>query len=215
MAIAFDATTNGGLANPGTSLTFSHTVTGSNPILFVNVVGSNSTDNITGATYNGVSMSLVGKIQTFTERWVYLFVLVGPATGANNVVVSSSPADVIAPDATSYTGAAQSGQPDAFSTKSSSGGLFTDAVTVVAANCWIVWSVRSDQSGQAPFSGAVTTQRQSSLNVYYADSNGTVGTGSQSSTYGTSDGNWGGVMASFAPAVAVSIPPMLTLLGVR
>jgi hypothetical protein len=60
MAIAVDATSQDHSAT-ATSLTFSHTCSGSNRILFVGIVGDITTDTVTGVTYAGVSMTLVGK----------------------------------------------------------------------------------------------------------------------------------------------------------
>lgn len=56
MAIAFDATTTSSLGSAVTSITFSHTCTGSNRILFV-CTANNGGANVTGVTYNGVAMT--------------------------------------------------------------------------------------------------------------------------------------------------------------
>lgn len=197
MAIALDNSTNGGLVNPGTSLTYAHTVSGSNRILFVSVFGD-TTDKITGVTYNGVSMTLVGKTVKSPDRYVYLFYLIAPATGTNNVVVSASSSIAICSHAVSYTGAAQTGQPDSSITGTAATSL-TLTTTVVASNCWLVGAWRTNVTTGTAGTGA--TQRQGSNGLYTADSNGVVGTGSQSMTYNTAGSNgYSGVMASFAPA---------------
>jgi len=103
MAIAFDATTDGGNTT-ATSLTYSHTCTGSNRILFVSVIGAIGSDNVTGATYAGAAMTLVDK--QASARSTYLFYLIAPATGANNVVVSAGSSSFIWSAAAPYPWAA-------------------------------------------------------------------------------------------------------------
>jgi len=210
--IARDTSVNGGLVNPGTSLTWSHTCTGSNLILFASAFGDFS-DVITGATYAGVSMTLVGKVKGGNDRWCYLFVLVGPSSGANNVVVSASSSVAIDGQSASYTGALQSGQPDSSNTKGQNTTSFTISTTVVASNCWLIGAFR-DGSATA---GAGANQLQGSNGLFTADSNGTVPTGSQSMTYTNGSGaDFGGVLASFAPAAGGGGTPshLLSSLGV-
>lgn len=85
------ASSNG--ATSGTSLSWSHTCTGSNRVLLVWVaVLENSFDNsITGVTYNGVAMTqLDGGMSTEENTGARgaLFGLVGPATGSHTVTVN-------------------------------------------------------------------------------------------------------------------------------
>ena len=107
MAIALDVGTSGGNNGGGTSHTYSHTCTGSNLILFVGVSTNSSSDLITGVTYNSVAMTLVDKQAGTSTNYSYLFYLINPATGANNVVVSASSSTTIYSGAVSYTGAKQ------------------------------------------------------------------------------------------------------------
>lgn len=180
MAIAFDASVYGSFVNPSTSLTWSHTVTGTDPVLFVGVQ-SDFSDNITGATYNAVAMTLVGKGAGTSDRWAYLFVLPAAATGAHNVVVSGSSA-YITGYSSSYTGGHQTTPIDSFSvTTTGSADPLTGTTTVVAANCWLIGTGRSVVSPVA--AGASTTARAQETDFNSGgmyDSNGTVGTGSQS-----------------------------------
>ena len=92
MAIAFDAVTGYTLSGT-TSDTFAHTVTGANTILWVCAqTGSAGTPAISGVTYNGVSMTAAASsgVQTGSNanQRIFLYYLVGPATGAHNVVIS-------------------------------------------------------------------------------------------------------------------------------
>lgn len=215
MAIALDTSTDGGLVNPATSITYAHTCTGSNLILFVSAFGDVTNDVVTGATYNGVSMSLVGKALPTgaADRWVYLWVLVNPATGTHNVVVSASASIAIDSDAVSYTGAKQSGQPDASNTGANNQNSITISVTTVADNCWLVGGFRASTTGATPGTG--TTQRQGSSGLYTADSNGAkTPAGSYSLIYNNGNSNFAGVVASIAPATGTTTTyRRLALLG--
>ena len=116
MPIALDAGTGRNLAVAANSLTYSHTCTGSNGLLLVHAT-TNTTDDVTGITYAGAAMTQVTKIQTPSGRWNYLFYKLGPATGANNVVISTSDTpDLILSYSASYTGVSQSGFPDSSNT---------------------------------------------------------------------------------------------------
>lgn len=142
--IALDTSTDGGTGT--TSLTFSHTCTGSNLILFVAADGNQTAGGnvLTGITYNGVAMTQVtGSPIAKAGRWFYLFYLVGPATGAHNVVISNPGSDYTAGSAVSYTGALQSGQPDATNTSQANGVTHnTVTVTTIKDNCWVVAASR-------------------------------------------------------------------------
>jgi hypothetical protein len=164
MAIAFDAATDGGVVT-ATSLTWSHTCTGSNLILLVGFNGSSAggTDDITGVTYNGVSMTLAAKKDpTGGDRILYVYYLIGPATGAHNVVISASSSHNLSGGAVSYTGALQSGQPDNTTTNvevSSSSKTLTTSLTTVADNCWTVLLEGCYDASAGPTAGTGATRR--------------------------------------------------------
>jgi hypothetical protein len=154
MAIAFDAASVG-TSTTSTTQTWSHTCTGDNRILFV-AGGIPTNDTITGVTYAGVAMTKISGLQN--GRWNYLWYLIAPATGANNIVVTTSASDILRSVAASYTGVKQSGVPDATAEGNYSTGANADAtqsVTTVADNCWIVAMGSGVQIG----AGASTTQR--------------------------------------------------------
>ena len=202
MAIATDAFTNGG-STTGTSHTFSHTCTGANRILFVQVEIENATDVITGVTYNGVAMTLVqSQANTSPSEVNTLWVLVAPATGANNVVVSTSSSVSIGAIAASYTGAAQTGQPDASGKKTSQATSSTLSVTTIADNCWMVSCVQADAG--LPTAGTGITARVDESNASFGDSNGVITPPGSNSMTWNAGGTWhlNHINASFAPAVA-------------
>lgn len=208
MAIAVDATSSG-IANVGTTHTFSFTCgSGANRILFVATYRNAGTDTVSGVTYNGVAMTVVNQ-KVFGGNNIYLWYLVNPASGANNVVVTTTSSLFCASCCVSYTGASQTGVPDSSNTNSaiSASGL-TCSSTVVAANCWLV-EAEGNTSGGAPTAGAGSFIRITGTNiaVQIVDSNGTVSTGSQSLIVtGDSSRDYGGVIASFAPAAATTSP---------
>jgi hypothetical protein len=76
--------------------TVSITVSGSNTYLMVWITGDVTSDLITGVTYNGTSMTQLAKDHT-AVRWGYLYGLVNPTTGANNLVISASGSQFIRP----------------------------------------------------------------------------------------------------------------------
>ena len=212
MAIAFDAVTDGGFGTvAGTTKTFAHTCTGSDRILFVATAGgSGFTDDITGVTYNTVAMTLVNKVKIPGDRYIYLWYLIAPATGSNNVVVTTSTSGgFVGASATSYTGAKQSGQPDANTTNTVTGNSLTGTLTTIADNCWTV--LAGEQNGATPTAGTGSTLRTTSQNPELFDSNGAITpAGSTSMTITGSSGNGMAlVMASFAPAVSASAQPAI------
>jgi hypothetical protein len=224
MAIAFDAAATSS-ALGASSLTYSHTCTGSNLILWVSagVNSADASDHVTGVTYNGVAMTrAVASINAVAnEDPVYLYYLVAPATGAHNVVVSLNASKDVYSVASSYTGAAQTGQPDA--TTSGATGLGTAnslsmSLTVVASGCWVISAATDEQSGSpSAGTGLSSTRSSQTFESVTADTNGTVSTGSYSVTWNRAIPSLiGAVAASFAPVAAVggTTPRLRSLLGV-
>lgn len=202
-------------ASAATSLTYSHTCSGTNRIL---IVGIGSDDNpgdgdiVTGVTYNGVAMTQIVKRitdnATFTNRYAYLYYLINPASGANNIVVSASASGNIRANSISYTGALQSGQPDAFT----SGGVAAAtskavALTTVVNNCWMVSFGVCVLVGPPSAGTGITARGSGSTNTAIGDSNGALAIGSNSMTWTQSGSDSFNILqASFSPAPEVSIP---------
>lgn len=115
MAIALDSTSNG--TDTNTSLTISHTCAGANRLLVVGILAGSS-DVITGVTYNSVAMTRVD-ISNNGNSTAYMYYLLGPSTGTNNIVISRSPSGLIIADAASFTGVKQSA-PEASTTNTAS-----------------------------------------------------------------------------------------------
>jgi len=205
MAIAFDATSQSATGS-ATSLTWSHTCSGSDRVLVVGILTNNTTDILTGVTYNGVAMSLVDKQVMINNFWGYSYYLIAPDTGANNIVISFSSASLIAGLAQSYTGVSQSGFPDSHTIGVTTGSSINCTTTVVASNCWLWVNARTSNT---PGVGAGTTEREQVYGTgITADSNGTVGTGAQTlvitnTTPGGTPVGW--MILSMAPAPGIEL----------
>lgn len=182
-------------------LTWAHTCSGTNRLLFVNVYQNNGEGNNITVTYAGVSMTSIANASSTDGQSSHLFYLFAPTSGANNVVIHCSSGNTpMGGVSSSYKGVLQAGTMDATNTQSVSATSVTATVTTVADNCWAVL-------GGVGFN-ALTASTGSNL-VNSAD--GTVGifdtnaaltpAGSHSMAVTTNNANLGVVMASFAPVV--------------
>lgn len=182
----------------------SFTCTGSNLILFAFIIGDVNNDNVTGATYNGVAMTLVAKEPPGNSngRYAYLFYLLNPATGSHTLAATGSP-DPLVGYASSYTGALQSGQPDASGVNNGSNvASIAKAITTVASNCWTVGGIYSSATHASLQSGTTLRHQDAGqLNIILVDSNGAVSPGSNSLgvNYSPNADNANIIVASFAP----------------
>jgi hypothetical protein len=195
-AIATDAFS--GLTN---TASLSHTCTGSNLILVSFDVGD-FTDTLSAYTYNSVAMTQVDKQQYPADRFMYSYYQTGPSTGANNITSTGQTYRLKA--GLSYTGASQTGQPDSHAQNTVQGPstTFTATTTVVASNCWII---ALNYGGSATSDGTGTRRGAATDGCNVCDSNGTVGTGSQSVTLGQPNNLYGyQVMSIKPPATAVN-----------
>jgi len=172
--IALDTSTNGGNAT-ATSLTFSHTCSGSNRILHVAVATptADNTDYVTGVTYGGIAMTRVDTFRSPGLGGAYLYELVNPALGANNVVISASGSVPIYGASLSHTGALQTGQPDDDNGNAADPvANLTVSVTTVASNVWLVsMAARKTGSSDTLSASTNTTARQVNAFVAIGDSN--------------------------------------------
>lgn len=128
-----------------TSSTFAHTVAGNNRLLLVGTF-STAGDTVTGITYDGVAMSQITKRAGLSGEQMYVYGLLNPSTGSNNVVVSSSGTTTMRSHAVSYTGVKQSGLPDNFTSTGATTNSLTTSLTPVADNCWTFLFVRSNDN---------------------------------------------------------------------
>lgn len=205
MAIALGNVTDGAQAT-GATYTLSHNSNGD--ILWVGLFGDTS-DTLTSITYNGVAMTLVQKLGVgFGDRWIYLYYLLNPASGANNLVINFSGSTAAKAICVSYTGAKQSGQPDASNSWNDAFvASISHSVTTTADNCWMIFIAKTNGAG-TPSAGTGSTSRGGSNSFALFDSNGPItpaGAYSMDCSVGGS-AVWASAMASFAPAVSIQPP---------
>lgn len=169
--IAFDAAADGGNNGGSTSsLSWSHTSTGSNRIGFVGCQGDtmDGADDVTSITWGGSGMTLVRKITTsdFTPtlfpRFLYLYYIIAPATGSQTVQANISGTHYLLCGSVSYTGASQTGQTDADTANESA--LATDTslttmLTTVADNSWVLVLEEGYNADNPPGAGTGSTRR--------------------------------------------------------
>lgn len=214
-AIAFDTSVNG--ADAAGSVSWSHTVTGANPILFVTTMSHTTTpgDLVTAVTYNGVSMSKAGTTLSYqTGSPIYfnltLWYLQGPATGTHTVAVTAVGSPETDGISNSYTGAKQTGGIDAYSSQSDAvGSNPAVAITTVANNSWTV--LASGAGCVLATAGTGSTLRVSAQPGTF-DSNGPItpaGPATMNINYSGACGPFtGSVIASFAPVASALLTPM-------
>ena len=193
-AIAFDsASTN--TADDVSSLTISHTVTGSNTILVVcsAVEGTTSGNQpITGITYNGVALTkihdIAGSANNRTEQWY----LVAPSSGANDIVITytgvvgSGAGQGVAGAGLSITGAKQQA-PEASAEASGSSSTATVNVTTLTNNAWVTDCTYSGLAANTLTVGADQTSR---FNFENAGSHDTAGSTEPKATAGSVTSSW-------------------------
>lgn len=205
MAIAFDAYKAQVGAEPGTSITSSFTISGSDRGLLVGVFNQNASYRITGVTYAGVAMTLVDTQKNGTNNeYIGLYYLANPTTGANNIVVSASSSIYMYLQAVSLTGVSQASMLNT-SAKNQANAVTSISVTptTTADDCWAVSMVRND-------TGSITDSTNFSIrgaanSIQIGDSNASVGTaGSKTVTAGGPSGKMAIVTAMIAPAAAAS-----------
>lgn len=212
MALALDTSLANVASGAGVnSLSGSYTCTGTGLILFAAAYGKAGADDTTTATYNGVGMTKIAGVQCPGDRAVALFYLIAPATGANTLVVNSGTSDLFQLSAISYTGAKQSGQPDASTTNTASTvTTISTSVTVVAAGSWLL--AAGKYTGGTLSGGTGTTVRTDTNTLTLADSNGFVTAGSHSLVLNTNTNqSFGVVLVSIAPdPIVISVSDTVT-----
>jgi hypothetical protein len=216
MAIAFvgaaDLGDNGGTTN---SLTVSYTVGATSNRLFIAVTGdqvSGGFNDITGVTYAGVSASLVTSVTSgLGERMTYLYTLASPATGANNVIVTSTNNHYLLVGAADYSGVS-TGALDAQigSTDSVLEDTYTSSITTVADNCWVLTVAENGAFSVSGGTGATLRAHGATYTDWgLFDSNGVVhpaGSFSAATTLNhSSTSQQIHVMASFGPPLSSAL----------
>jgi prepilin-type N-terminal cleavage/methylation domain-containing protein len=92
-SLTVDAVSSG-TTSGGSSITISHTTgSGSDRLMLVGVsMNNDGYETVTGVTYNGTALTLVGSEATTDDARVEIWRLVAPSTGTHNVVITFSAA---------------------------------------------------------------------------------------------------------------------------
>jgi hypothetical protein len=172
-AIAFDASTDL-TQTTATSLTYAHTITGSNPVVVTGTRVCSST--VSGITWNGVAMSAGATNSaaggTGCEDTIYY--LKAPTTGTHNTVVSVNASSDIAAATWSYTGADQTSPAGGSNTVDvSSANSVTLNITTTCDNAWLTAYGDNAGGGYSPAAGTTRRNPLAGGNAKFGvDSNG-------------------------------------------
>lgn len=139
--VQFDAVSNSGYQAAASTYSWSHVCSGTNRFLAVDISMLSAGQTVTGITYNGVALSLIGARTTVTsfgriESWG----LANPTSGSNTIAVTLSGSIASAGTAVSYTGVDQTTPTEAFNSNQATNVGAADAtvtVTSITDNCWI------------------------------------------------------------------------------
>lgn len=203
-AIALD-NNSGYTSTSGTSATVTgFVVAGTNPFIFSGIQGDSTTDLLTSVTYNAVNMTVADKTGgVASHRWIYGYYIQGQSGTHNLVANFSGSADAIRLAATSYTGVTQTGLDSHNTNTATAATSITLTTTVVAPSCWTAAVFWGNGGVVSASTGTTARINQGSDAYILGDSNGTVGTGSQSMAATAPLGSFDGVIVSFAPFTAV------------
>ena len=162
----FDAASNSGYQSPASSYSWSHTCTGSNRFLAVDIsLLSVPGTTVTAVTYNGMGMSLIGARSSLAganrvENWG----LVAPANGTNTIAVTLSASVASVGTAVSYANVNQTTPTESYnSAQATNTGSATNASVVItpvsdetivhAAVATTAASITATQTGRNNVSG--------------------------------------------------------------
>lgn len=212
--------------NSGTTATFTdsifNTSTSTNVMDVICVYWDNTSSSVTlnGVKVGSTQATLVsGATAVGTQFDSKIFLLPNPPTGTQTVTASTSgnigaPSKQFAMRTMEYTGVNQSTTPDSSNNDFTNGtpNPYTVSTTVVGSNAWLVGCSEDNQS-DITGAGSGTTLRGAVVgNLHPADSNGTVGTGSQSLNWTTNGGSaqyTGSIISLIPAAVANSTPAII------
>lgn len=164
MAIAFDAVSTGMNATDPTSLTWSHTCSGSDRVLIVGTStesdsSGHTAQTVSGITYAGVALSHI-RSDYITDNGTELWYLIAPATGANNIVVTmTAVVDGLFGAGLSFTGVDQTNPIDNNAGTTTTGTSISQALTTNVANAMIVNIMQHYNSSAVLTPDADQTQR--------------------------------------------------------
>ncbi len=202
-SIAFDgASDTGYLPGPISSWSWGHECDGDNRLLAVGVcLRTNASRTISSATYNGDSLSQITSDFYSTVQTFLLYMVAPDSGGSYNVSITlDDTVYATVSGAISYTGAAQTGQPDTYNQGHAYSQSASVSVTTGEDGCWVISAVCAQGSSLTPSQ----TQRWNQA-IYQTVGGGSdievSSAGNQTMTWTLNDGTgWSMVAASFIPA---------------
>lgn len=148
--IAFDAASNSGYKAAESSYSWNHTCTGNDRYLTVGISMLSLAQTVSGITYNGVAMTLLGVQSSITgAARVELWGLVAPATGSNSIAVTLTDSIASAGNASSYVNVHQSDSTESFKSAQATNVGPADAevdITPIADGCMLLNIVCTDDT---------------------------------------------------------------------
>jgi hypothetical protein len=214
--IAYRNSADLGDNNGSGTISVAYTVNAASNLLVVGVAGDVQfgADDVQVPTFNGVAMTLIAKETGSgcnTDRILYLYYLLAPATGAHTLTITSTANHYLLAGAADYSGVKQSGQPDASvsSCDTTIENNYISSITTVADNSWPIMFGGSGGTGGSPACSAGATLRTSGAHFgdwLICDSSAIhpAGSHSMTATLGDNTGTTAQsrIIASFAPTVA-------------
>lgn len=201
MAIARDNSTT--VSGNGSPFTTSFTCSGENRLLVVGVMEGVGELNVTSMTYNGDSLTKIGDSLVDGDRYVSLYVLIAPDTGANNLVVNYNNS-FLRLFISSYTGVKQTSQPEVYDEEVSSGVTtsYSDTITTTSDNNWLVSAVKTRYGTISASTGASLVTGLGNQMALFDSNEAKSPSGSYTMNYSTTIiGSWASVVMAIAPAV--------------
>lgn len=214
MAIAFDAAISA-KATAASSLSFSHTCTGTERFLFVGA-GNSSGDLPANAsvTYATIALTRPWAIQAQSFYRNSGHYLVNPASGANTVAVTwENIEDELAAGAISFTGVDQTTPVGTSATANGASGVPTVDVSSESGGI-VVDNIYGNGSTATPTAGTGQTRRWGELVAAGAAGAGSTEAGAATVTMSWADADWGewivGALPIKAAAAGGTVIPVLT-----
>lgn len=184
----------------------------------VAAVYRNNGGTLASPQWNGVAMTVSYSGQLPSTNRVYVWTILGGATGTNNLTFTGSNADVVI---ASYSGVKQTGFPDASTsiTPATLSGTQTATLTTIEDNAWqALCFFSADPSGVAAGTGSTLVQNQGGSSALFDSNAALTPAGSKSMSVSLTGSQRASVFSfSFAPdggGGGGSPTPLLSLMGV-
>lgn len=216
MAVAFQNKTSNSTSG-ASSLTVSHTASGSNLIAVVAISADyGASGYTTSVTYNGVSMTQAIEVQpTFDAGDSSIWYLVNPATGTQSVVANfASSTRNTQMVVYTFTGASQSSPIDNSGVNGNSASTsIAKSITTNVDGCMVVDALSTNQGASTPTANGDNSNATTALG--HGSSYATKATaGSVNMSWSTNSGTNGIAVVSIAPSSSSTSLPYRTLINV-